>query len=852
MDTLQNNVTKEDFRSLRKNYNINLINFANIQSGFIKDIPDMVNQISRYTDRLSNITVIAGNCYHYKMGGEFKTVSSKNIEFNSEFNTFKLKPELSYTVEPKEGTSRIITNQSFSLRDSDTSVIKNLDDLLIRHEPITFITSENKFKYTLNLNFSSLKTFNNIGIKLGDKTLSYPNISEIYYIDNKNQKVSLEIINIGDYSIDLDLYRNSKNIYDINLESITSDNVYIVLEDRLESLTIEDLYVNYTEYTEEGEIILEALRESEPILKVGLEGSFEDNVNISVSDDSKDWYKIDLSNNIDINKYNKVVSFNTISPLSIKTFEDVKTLFIKIRIKAMKDVVTNQRDISKEIYRNPSFSVSNIHYTDYSLYKNTDSVFYGKMSTVNRMDYKDLYNNGEYILSNNNYFIKGFKESSISKTPISEYTYSPTSIKSKAVRKNGPFIKLGEIDISSKEVLTYDINPIKKNLLESVETEYVYPLKDSVIRGVYYIVQGTKEIPVDLSLGFINSAIDVLYVVKEDEPVYLLDTFKNVMEELTSFKENINEDLLCFISLLDSSLFESKPELSRTYPLINLNQYQIGLLDNKLGSNNLNQEVSFYELLTYPLYTQDIISIENMNYSNILSTKDYEDSLKLMEEVIPRSSKSFKFIQKGISKNGFSVNNKSLIQVPYINGYKEFLEYNSKDLVISIPEGLNSNEYLVELLETDIDKDSISFYSASSIDGISIELVEKNKSFLKISSKTNLPPLKIDIHYTYKNTKPKHYYSIDFENGLAHFSEILSYDLKVIYNYDQILVTGKSASQLVNKDFNLINKNFNVNSYEETSSIYFVYKNNLKTHRRITPILKDLKINYLIKDSLSL
>ena len=220
MAMLQNNFTAENFSEFRRQYNLNLVNLANIQTDFIVDLPKTLNKISEYTDKISNLTIIAGNCYLSKIGKDFKELENKNIIFNKDFNTVKLEPELSYVIEPVEYKNKIISNQKHRIYDNDKKELRNIDDLLIRKEPINIVTEENRYEYILSLNFNELKTFNNINLKLGSETLSYPTISKVYYIDNTNQQKMLKLINLNAFNMDLDLYKNSDNNYELDLERL--------------------------------------------------------------------------------------------------------------------------------------------------------------------------------------------------------------------------------------------------------------------------------------------------------------------------------------------------------------------------------------------------------------------------------------------------------------------------------------------------------------------------------------------------------------------------------------------------------------------------------------------------------
>ena len=77
-------------------------------------------------------------------------------------------------------------------------------------------------------------------------------------------------------------------------------------------------------------------------------------------------------------------------------------------------------------------------------------------------------------------------------------------------------------------------------------------------------------------------------------------------------------------------------------------------------------------------------------------------------------------------------------------------------------------------------------------------------------------------------------------------------EYKIEYQYDSIICTGKSAHQLLTPEFNMVNNNINIKNYKENSLIYFLYKKEVIVHRNLTPVIQDLKLNYIIKDDISL
>ena len=658
---LQNNYDSLDFERLSLNFNLNMINLANLQTDFISRLPVELNKIAMLTDKISNLNIIAGNCYLYKKGNQLKELESTDVIFDKDFNSFKLRPALSYTVEPRESKNSVVTDKKIRIYDKDKTKLKNIDDLLIRNETVNLYTEENNYNFTLKFGFNTVVSLNNILLNLNDETVSYPNISAIYFINTRKEREDLKILNDNAYSLNLDLYKNSNNNYSLDLETAVTDNLNIVFEDNVSDLIIDNLKVNYMEYNEEGEIILEALKESKPILKIGIEAAGDlKNVDFSASYDKDSWYPLDLSNIYNLEKTNKVLSFNTISKKSLKSDLDIKTLYLKMRLKAKKSSFKADNKINKSVYTNSTLNLNSLTYDEFSLYENSDAIYYGKTSSVNIFDFKNLYNLGEYLTVNNNYFIKGFAETPISKSKESSYTYSPVSLKSKPMVKTGDSLSFENLDISTKELYNYSISKITRSLLESQDTEYVLPLKKSSIKSKYYISQNNKLISIDLSLGYISSCLDVLITIDPESPAYLLDSFKNLIAEMPQFEIKLeSESSQAVVSLLDSNLFEELENLSKTFPLTALQDYEIGLLDSKIESINLDKVVSSYVLKKSILYTEDKLSETNFNYSTITSTEEYKSSIKKEEEVLLKGSKQIKLLNTGVIKGSIKLKEKS-------------------------------------------------------------------------------------------------------------------------------------------------------------------------------------------------
>lgn len=812
---LQREYTSEDFVTLRNQSNINLLNISDIANKAMVDISAEIKRLASLTDKLSNLTVIAGDTYFYNK--DLKVIESKGAVY--EEGVLKLKPSLSYRLEPKEGGNKLITDKS--VRISDGKRLMSIDDLLVRRTPIQLKTTENAYKYTISLSFNSVMQYNNISLKLNAKTESYPKIAEVYYINSKREKKSIKLLN-NLYSFDIDLHKNSENLYSVNTEIVFSDNLFIVFEDNLQALLIDSLDVCYMEYPDEGYVIFEAVESDKPILKVGLEarGHIEASA-FSLSHDRLSWLPLSISNTYSIEKDSKVIAYNTISNTSIKTSTDVKKLFIKATLKAITETHMPSAKIDKSVHTTASIPVSEI----FSVYENISATFYGETSFHNRFNFEDLYDNGEYLLIDNKYYIKGFIDSDISRVRESKYSYAPVKLKAKELRVAGDVLSYDSIDISTKEVYTFGIERTKKSLLATEGLSFILPLKPSYKEGIYYLMQGGQEIEVNLSLGFINSAIDVLYAIDpKGAPVVLADNEKKPILTLSPFKLGDTD----VVSLL--SLFEAEG-VSPTFPLEGLSD-QLGLLDNVLHSNRADREVEVFILSKRKLYTEDHISSKNKNYSQILDDIPSRE----VSEQLPKYKKQYK-----LSKGGLvSVAPFGASEMPFINGYSEFLEYFSREITLPLTAGVHK----IELDEDKILEDTLTWTGDASV-----RLIKEDRWYAEIEVTAGTS---VSLFYTYENTAPKGLYSVDYPNGLVFFSELVDTDLSVTYRISHLLTTGKKARQMKEEEYSLSENSLTIRNPKDNATIFLLSKKTSIEHRNVTPLVHSLKVNYLLKDERSL
>lgn len=191
-------------------------------------------------------------------------------------------------------------------------------------------------------------------------------------------------------------------------------------------------------------------------------------------------------------------------------------------------------------------------------------------------------------------------------------------------------------------------------------------------------------------------------------------------------------------------------------------------------------------------------------------------------------------------------------EIPFINGYTEFLEIFSKSIEIKRKD-VNTN-LKIELSEAEVIPESISYYTENN-EGSNLRLTiskEEGVSYLNIFIESEIKELHIKVSYSYKSIEPKYLFSIDYDKGVIFFSEPLSSEIIINYESDKILLTGRKSKQLEPTEFSYVDGKVNIFNYKENTSISFLYTNKKEVKRNVSPVLQDLKINYITMDPRSL
>jgi hypothetical protein len=640
-------ITNAAVENLTKKINLSLEDLAKTNIDFIKSLPVELNKLAIITDKLANMTLIGGQCYYNYSLDKSSTISSYNIDYRNNL-TLSLQPTNEKRITLKENISRVLSTKRYILTDSDEE-LRSFNDLVVRDIPVIFKTTENTYKYIFELKNDSRNEFNKISVKLSKDTESYPTISEIYYINENKDKIQVKMINYGAFIVDLDTVREKDNTYNLVLEDITSDNIYIVLEDNKKNLGLDSIKIYHTKYDSVGGFVCKFPSQTKPILKVGLDysGALE-GVKTYVSNDNKNWYPILVSNSYSISTIPKVVSFNTIEVSSITTNTDVKDLYLKVELSPVEIPSTKAKTLNKGTYNTGNFAVQVTDYSSYSVYSTVDSYYYGRLSETTTNNLTWFFDAGvNYVKIDNIYYVKGFEDSVYSKTLKSQIDQKRVISSCQPKRVTSKVVDVDTIDITTADLYGFSIVSVEETPIQQ-NSNIVIPLKEEIPKGKYYIVQGTTKIECDLRLGYITSAIAVLFKVSDNKKVWLEDSLSNVVKVLTP-------DEFGFVSLLTEDMFVLSYDVDKYWPALEQTK-PYTLLDSNLKTNSQNKVLQ-YKVIKTSIYNEKHISNLNKNYLSIKYLKNWKETFKVVDETLPVGIKQFKLKDCGVIKGSLEIIN---------------------------------------------------------------------------------------------------------------------------------------------------------------------------------------------------
>ena len=289
------------------------------------------------------------------LNGTAKTIqylSNLDVVENSGVKIENDRFELDYlTIVEKEinsSTSSISSLEAYQLK-FENNKTAYLEDLLKTDTEVKVIFPTPNYTFSLNLMYDNLEQINTLSIQLGILTQSYPLILSIKYVDKNNNLSDVVILNNNSKNINLDESRLVDNLYTLNITPVVTNQLVIEFSSRDQSqITLRSVKTSYRTSVDSGYITLGPIYSNDPILKLALNSDeLSTGVTFEISTDNEYWLPLKNSSSIIANNDRKIIAFNTINSNSIKTDEDVYSLYIKITLNS--SIITND-DIPISIF----------------------------------------------------------------------------------------------------------------------------------------------------------------------------------------------------------------------------------------------------------------------------------------------------------------------------------------------------------------------------------------------------------------------------------------------------------------------------------------------------------------------
>lgn len=831
-------------------------------------LPSYLTQVTILADMITDALVVSGNGLLSTLASSMPIRTKSSVIYTQATNSLQLGTvaENSYTINSK--TSYILSDTNYTVFNVDQTAISSFGQLLLNKDEICITTKQENSKYTLALDLGAANLkINSVLLTLGLTTESYPFISEMYYINQDNKKVNCFILNTLTNSFDMDINRVLNNAYNLAITPIETNRLYIVLEDTGKTkLNIASINIQQVQHEASGSITFGPLTSVSPILKASIEASGTlEGAKFSLSTDGSNWLEILTPNEVNLNAdIRKVMSFNTVNTRSLQLEKDVNQLYLKVDLEAIPIVGdTSTIRVMKQSFTGTSLTLSSAYTVgNISVYSDTYNVNYGfdkKASNLNAYDIFDR--NISKVLYNNAYILKGFIDSIHSYSSSSTASLLECVIKSSALKIGGLNIQIPTVEPKSTTLYGYSLTKnTAKEFNKDVTDNIVLKLKDTYYKGVYSIRQGDKEILIDLSLGYINSCIDGIFVVKPELPVSLYTSLGDFVSILST--AILPDGVTNYVSLVENEMFEvpASPGLvfNTLYPLTLNGVGEFGLLDSSIVSTiKLITLTNVYTLNKESIKTSIKLSKENVNQLLVTDTSTLESYLNAMTETLPAftANRAMKLKNRDIKKGSLSVlrdDSPYLVEVVYQNGVDEFKTYRSQ--VITQPVNITAafaSTYQVSISNEVEDYSTVQasivgryevpvyFRQVDGAEGGTLEFYTDSANYF-------LPTDILEITFLSLSENPSNLYSMNYEEGILYMSAVINSDLLIKYGYYSTFMTGLKAQQLDTRDYTYASNSIEiVNDQTNTNYIVDFEVITALSLPTTTPFITDLKINYI-------
>lgn len=336
---LYNKVTRETNSLTTDAYNT----FSKVST----DMTAVTNKVAVLGDMLTDLRVLNGTAKTIQYLSDLDVVQNNGIKISDD--KFELATLNTINREINSTQSSISSLENYSLKTINGKPAY-LEDFIKTGSELVVDFPTSNYTFTLNLRYDSPEQINSIDLQLALTTESYPLILSIKYVDTNNNISEAIILDNNSKNINLDEYRVRDNLYTLNITPIVTDQLLIEFSSRdKSSVALKGIKTTYRTPINEGNIILGPIHSEHPILKLALNSDkVTEGVLFEVSSDLDYWLPITNSSSIATTGGKKILSFNTVNTNSIKTDEDVYSLYIKVSLTSKE--ITNE-DVPIEIYK---------------------------------------------------------------------------------------------------------------------------------------------------------------------------------------------------------------------------------------------------------------------------------------------------------------------------------------------------------------------------------------------------------------------------------------------------------------------------------------------------------------------
>lgn len=691
----------EDFLLTRDNTNNLTTEISDFLSSIQSTSEKSVNNITILADMLTDIYCLNSYAKNIKYVSSLDVLGNSNLEIDKNNDTIKLAKKSIKDIQIDSSNSSLSSTTSYKILDT-VGNNSSINDCIKYTTPvkIEFALYPNSFK--LNLKTNSISILNQVAFKLNTKTKFLPTLEAIYYINKQGIKESCYNVTTKGQSFNLDLNRTKDNKYEFEISQIDTDNITLEFSNTKSSVfELEEIRLNLIDYYETGFAVFGPIYSLKPILKCGLDTLTSSSTTLfSVSIDNELWTEITPANSLSkITK--KLLSFNTKNKESLKTEKDVKALYLKIEMVAIKVSKDTKKKIligsDQKPYDNILESIDSKSYSTYT--KKINNVKYGSERYVNNTQISTrILKTCEKIIVDNDIKALGLISTDVSINQ-SKNTVSNFYVENKLLRlPAGDYTDADKFDISDFKLYNIYVRQFKEKVNVTEINIFCIPLLCK--EDVYTISSTTSKLELDVTCPFIKNSLNTIIIVPEENIRIhnIIGTFEKIILKENLLKKKINNIDYFYVDLIGILYKEIKiknKKLNNFYPILPLQIDEFALQDGNLISDSSILDVDVFKIVKRELTTVKNISYENGNYLNT-PTENYS-YYKSQVDISENTRNVLKLdcvsIEKGTVKI-YNVTDDNNSEIPNTESEDKYINVGTEQNPVLLLVDNNNTEYL--------------------------------------------------------------------------------------------------------------------------------------------------------------